>query len=227
MGKRVVDDASLYALAGELRAASGQSGEMVFPDGFVAGARASHVAGYEKGLAECAAKHFVHNFVGDGSGSVSVHIPFEPDKIFIINLNPLVQMHENEIAFLSADLRAFGRYSGLFSLGLGSSLGYAVYTTKSFPGARYSRDEDGTITLTGLNTTANNYGVFTNGATFLLVAVKHLDQTDKELITEFVESLTGSGTVEINKAKVDANFTSAEWSALIATKPSWTFTMYS
>lgn len=182
--------------------------------------------GKEEGVAEgaeiCAAKHFVHTFVGDGSTTATMNIPFEPDKLILFNLDPLVQTRANEIALLTADLSAFGRYAATVALGSGTALNNAVYTTKSVL-SRYSRQADGTVTLSNILTSATNVGVFTAGRTFVVLAIKHIDKTDKERITEFVNGLTGSGTATLNQAKVNAAFTDAEWSALIATKPSWTF----
>lgn len=53
--------------------------------------------------------------------------------------------------------------------------------------------------------------------------MKYTDKTDKERIAEMVNGLTGSGSLTLNKNKVNAAFTTEEWNALIATKPDWTF----
>ena len=195
-------------------------------EGYEEGHPEGYVEGYDAGITEgaeiCAAKHFVHTFVGDGSTTATMNIPFEPDKLILFNLDPLVQTRAKEIALFVADLSAFGRYAAVVALGSGTALSNAVYTTKSVL-TRYSRQPDGTVTLQNVGLNATDIGVFTAGQTFVLVAIKHIEQTDKERITDFVNGLAGSGTATLNQAKVNAAFTDAEWSALIATKPNWTF----
>lgn len=181
-----------------------------------------YAKGVEEGEARCRMKHFVYPFVGDGSGTVSVNIPFAPDKVLIFNLNPLVQSRVNEVALFAADIRAFGRYAAFTSLGTGSSLGSATYTSASLM-TRYSRQEDGLVTLCDLKISATATGVFTAGQSFVLVAVKDPEISDRERIIAFVNGLTGSGTATLNQAKINAALTDEEWSALIAAKPGWTF----
>ena len=65
--------------------------------------------------------------------------------------------------------------------------------------------------------------VYGAGVPYTMIAVKYVQQTDKERIADFVGRLTGSGSVTLNKAKVNASFTDSQWAALIATKPNWTF----
>lgn len=66
MGKRVVDDATLSTLAKELRAASRQSGELVFPEDFIASAHSAHAEGYTEGH-ESGYKQGMDDFVADAS----------------------------------------------------------------------------------------------------------------------------------------------------------------
>lgn len=230
MGKRVVDDNSLIALADALREQTGEQSELIFPEDFAGAVHAIHGAAYAEGHTDgkaegeeaCTARHFVHTFVGDGSTAVTVHVPFEPDKLVLFNLNPLVQTRANELAIFVVDLSAFGRYAGLATVGSGTAINSAVYSTNSYL-TRYSRQADGMVTIQNVGISATTAGVFTAGETFVLVAVKHIGQTDKERITAFVERLTGSGTVTLNQARVNGAFTDDEWATLIGTKPDWTF----
>lgn len=230
MAKRVVEEESLVMLADAIRRQTEDPGQLAFPDEFADAAQnirnIGYSEGYDGGMAQgqaaCAAQHFVHTFVGDGGTTVTMNIPFEPDKLIVFNLNPLVQTRAKEIALLVADLSAFGRYAAIAALGSGTALNNAVYSTKSVL-SRYSRQADGTVTLNNILTSATDIGVFTAGQTFVVLAIKHIEQTDKERIADFVNGLIGSGTVTLNQARVNGAFSEGEWAALIAAKPNWTF----
>ncbi|MBQ3134697.1 MAG: hypothetical protein IJB75_02660 [Oscillospiraceae bacterium] len=177
--------------------------------------------GEHNGAAACAARHFVHNFVGDGTGSVSFRVPFEPDAIKIIGFDPRCHVTTYAAFEFTADLRAFGQLGGGVSYVTSEgSTTTSRYTTKSVLN-RYSRTEDGVITIGNLNSSLPL--VFPSGFAYTAIAVKYTEQTDKERITDFVKGLTGSGTVTLHQAKVNAAFPDDEWVALIATKPGWTF----
>lgn len=179
------------------------------------------VDGLGEGAAICAAKHFVHNFVGDGSSSVSFHVPFEPDTVQIIGCSPFANTKEYALAMFVYDRRAFGFLGGAALHGK-TSTGILTTTMMTTTSAlkRYSRTEDGVITIKGIATSV----VFDPDYLYTVVAVKYTEQTDKERITDFVNRLTGSGTVTLNQATVNAAFTDDEWAVLIAHKPDWTFT---
>lgn len=176
--------------------------------------------GLADGAAICTAKHFVYNFVGDGGKSVSFHVPFEPDTVQIIGFDPMVHKTNLTLATIVCDIRAFGQLGGYAAYGNGSTLSTTMFTTVSIS-TRYSRTEDGVITVQNINSAGAYFG---NGFVYTVIAVKYADRSDKERITDFVNGLTGSGTVTLNRAKVNAAFTDDEWAALVATKPNWTFT---
>lgn len=178
--------------------------------------------GLDAGVAICATKHFVHGFVGDGSNSVSFYVPFEPDAVWIIGFDPTYNKAPYALGSFCYDRRAFGFAAGIVQYGLasGSSTSQAMTTKTALN--RYSRTEDGTITISNLHSTSPV--VFYSGYVYTVVAVKYTEQTDTERITDFVNQLENSGTVTLNQAKVEAAFTEDQWAALIATKPDWTFT---
>lgn len=181
-------------------------------------------AGEANGAAICAAKHFVHNFVGDGSNTATFCVPFEPDEVQVFGFDPTSLSQSNCLLEFCYDLRAFGQCVGFLQYVKSASAGM---TSTAFSARtavqRYSRADDGTITITGIGTSSAVIK-FGEGFVYTVVAVKHAEQTDKERITAFVNRLTGSGTVSLQQAKVEAAFTDDEWAALIATKPGWTFT---
>ena len=170
----------------------------------------------------CAAKHYLQNFVGDGSGAHSFHVPFEPDMVLIMGFDPLVLYTEGNLAVVRCDIRAFGLLGGFTQYAVGNgAISNTAYATNTVP-TRCFRAEDGTITVKniGPSGTPVQYGA---GILYTAIAVKYTERTDKELITDFVHRLTGSGKTTLNRTKVNEVFTDDEWAALIAVKPNWTF----
>ena len=179
-------------------------------------------AGLDKGAEICSAKHLVYNFVGDGSGSVSFHVPFEPDAVHIIGFDPTYTKTPYAIGLFCYDRRAFGTMAGAALYGNASGASTTVNYSTTSALNRYSRTEDGVVTIGNISSSLSLE--FSPGYVYTAIAVKYTEQTDKERITAFVSGLTGSGTVTLNRAKVNAAFTDDEWATLIATKPNWTFT---
>lgn len=180
-------------------------------------------AGQENGAAICAAKHFVHNFVGDGGTSVSFCVPFEPDTVELIGYDPLILHTPSAVLNFIYDIASFGRVVGSCqSTDASISVKSAVISHTGMV-ERFSQAEDGTITLHDLGSSSHTSN-FIEGFVYTVIAVKYTEQTDKERITEFVNKLTESGTVILQQEKVNAALTEDEWAALIATKPDWTFT---
>ena len=226
MAKYTVEAESLKAIADGIRSWSGMEEELKFPNDFLTGVANSYIkgkqAGLDEGAAICATKHFVCNFKGSGTGSVSFYVPFEPDALCITGFDPTFSKKPYALGSFVADLRAFGQAAGNTAYGNASSgaMTNAAFTTTSVLN-RYSRTEDGTVTIQNISSSVAV--VFDASYTYTAVAVKYAEQTDKERITDFVNGLTGSGTVTLNQAKVSAAFTDDEWAALITTKPNWTF----
>jgi hypothetical protein len=178
----------------------------------------------------CNSRHFTAEFMGNGQGSYVINVPFEPDAIALFGWEPTLLVGSSNIALCNIDLRAFGLGAGVYYVqNTGTDFAGALMTTKTYKN-RYSRAENGDVTLQGMNITTpfKASGVFGSNIKYKLVAVKYTDKTDKARITDFVNSLPSgsSGSVTMNQEKVNAAFTTAEWSALIATKPSWTFAMF-
>lgn len=179
--------------------------------------------GLAQGVAACTAKHFSCALKGTGTGSASFYVPFRPDLVLIVGFDPTYGVQQcNVLALFLADLGAFGLCGGYcaYSSDTGSTKS-TLYSSTSVLN-RCHCAENGIITVQNL---INSTSVFFDATyTYTAIAVKYTDQTDRERITDYVNSLTGSGTATFNQAKVNAAFTDNEWAALIATKPGWTFT---
>ena len=173
----------------------------------------------------CEKKHFTTVVPGTGEGSLSFHVPFEPDLLCVSGLWTATLTEKNNLIAFVCDLRNFGQIGGFStSHTTGNTVKLTSYTTISVL-SRYSRQENGLVTLANITTEANSgvNSIFSDQIQYTVTAVKYTDKTDKERITEYVESLTGSGKATLNRAKVNAAFTDEEWAALIAPKPGWTF----
>lgn len=180
----------------------------------------------------CRSKHFATVITGDDGTELSFHLDFEPDRIDICCFDPDLRMYRGMIAFCHFDIAALGQGSGFHGIASGPSnttvLGTysnALTAASNLP-KRYKRDADGTVTIGNLiyNDLAGRWG---KGMEYVISAAKVHAKSDKQRLTEIVERLPEGGTynIHIQEAKKDAAFTDAEWNALIATKPTYTFVM--
>lgn len=184
-------------------------------------------AGKAEAEHQCDLKHFTAEFYGNDKTSYTINIPFEPDVITVGGYDPTNILATDNVFLFTADLRAFGITGGfLVSHRTGTNFSQLMNTSKSVL-TRYSRADNGDVTLQNL-TAHDTECVFSSNIKYTIVASKYTVKTDKERITEFVNGLSssGSGSLSINQDKVNAAFTTAEWNALIATKPNWTFAMF-
>lgn len=163
----------------------------------------------------CHSYHYATVFTGDDSDAVT--LPFEADTVQIICTDPRVMSRDYTVMFYTADLSSLGYAGAVHTAIRDGKLASNAMTIESL-NTRVDRGTDGTVTVHCLSD-----HVFGQDLTYKLVATKLTDKTWKQQYTEFVESLTGSGTAQVCKAKVEAAFTPQEWAALIATRPDWIF----
>ena len=193
----------------------------VYGEGYGAGWNEGYDQGEMDGHARCTEKHFATTVLGNGETSISFQIPFEPDCLLInCGDSDLFGASTAMVASVYLDLASFGMIGGVGQVGTTGGFKNQAMTTTSIYN-RYSRAEDGTVTLGNIN--SSTVSVFKANRPYVVFAVKYVEQTDKERITEYVRSLGDSGSVTLNQAKVSAAFSDEEWAALIAEKPGWTF----
>ena len=185
-------------------------------DGFVWGERETEAA--------CQSRHFSLVVPGSGTDALTFSLPFEPDLLCVMGSEPTVLTRKNNAVMAVLDLRALGLVGGfLLSFDEGTNMKQMMVTSVTSL-KRYSRTEDGLVTLTGIDTkTSGVMAAFSPQVHYAVTAVKYTDRTDRQRITDMVRSLTGSGSLTLNRAKVSAAFTEEEWQALMAEKPGWTF----
>lgn len=168
-------------------------------------------------------RHFSAVIEGTGEDTLSFYVPFEPDLISVTGYDPTVLLEENNAMQLIYDLRSFGLMGGMVLISKVNSSKLAALTSVS-AATRYSREENGTVTIQNIKDAAmTSGGIFRTNVMYSVSAVKYTDKTDRQRITEMVQRLTGKGSLTVNRAKVNAAFTDEEWAALIAQKPGWTF----
>ena len=180
-----------------------------------------YASGEAAALAECQEKHYVTAFTGNGSGEATFDMPFVPDFIAVSNMTAYSIKEIGRILYLLYDVRTVGILAGA-GLTITSESGgvKALMMTETKAKSRFNF-ENGTCTLTDL---AEYF--FANGEKYIVAAVKYTDKSDKERITEYINALPDSGgSTALSKIKKEANFSDAEWAALIATKPNWTITL--
>ena len=196
--------------------------------GYEEGNESGYTLGYQNGedtaKAQCEAKHYVTTVVGDGTAAIYFDLPFEPDFISLTGFHP-GSYTSGSVVLLLADFSSIAHRASIGSARLENG-GLDSYVLKqSSVRKRCFRLDDGRYTIQNLMTSSGVTAPFTTDATYVIVAVKYTDKTMRERLTEYVQSLTGSGTTTLGIDAVNASFTDAEWAALIATKPDWTFTL--
>lgn len=223
---KVVDseqlDAGLTMIGDQMREKTGSNETFAFPDGMAAGVSQAYEAGESAERAKCVAKHFVTTILGNGETSISFYVPFEPDFLSVFcNDADIYGAAIPTVYGVNFDICTFGFVAGVRFIGVSNGLNNVAMSSESYK-SRYSRAEDGTVTIENMNS-GDTVGQFKENRPYMVCAVKYVEQTDKERITEYIRSLGDSGSTTLNQAKVEAAFTDEEWAALIAEKPGWTF----
>ena len=185
-------------------------------------------AGESAEAARCAGKHFVTTAVGDGTGTLVFDMPFEPDFIIISSFNAYIQKKPDQILYLLYDLRALGMISGtgLYLKKDDGTVTLPMMTATTTKKRFLIADGVCTVTNIPISATTGNPTVFSEGEEYFISAIKYIDKTDKERMTEYINALSDDGgTVTLSQVKKEANFTEEEWATLIAAKPNWTFNL--
>lgn len=169
----------------------------------------------------CNKYHYGTTVVGDGSTRLRLTLPFAPDIIQIICTDPRILFSSYGVFYFSADLNSLGRLAALSgTVNQGNLINSAM--TSATVESRLTWDGAGNMDISNIKDGTVDC-TFVEGLHYQVTAMKLSDAGLKDRFIQFVESLTGSGTAHICKAKVDAVFTAQEWAALKATKPDWTF----
>lgn len=165
----------------------------------------------------CHKNHYAITFTGDGTSQMQFAMPFEPDAVQLLCSDPRIMFQNNGLMFINIDYSGLGMAGGVVNLlRNGKVINTAMTTTTVFNRVTYG---DGVLTISG---SVDDF-VFVKDLEYRLVATKLTDKTYRQRYEEFVESLTGSGTAQVCKTKIEAAFTTDEWTALKATRPDWIF----
>ena len=160
--------------------------------------------------------HYKAVLTGDGTNRLALNLPFRPDLLQVCCTDPRIMSHVGAVMFFNGDLSAIGRAAATATVTRPSGPYNLIMTTTTVD----SRLDEGCLTNIKDGTADCT---FPEGLSYQVVATKMDDRSLKQLYTDFVECLTGSGTAEVCKSKIDQAFTAEEWANLIATKPNWTF----
>jgi len=187
---------------------------------------------YEAGKRECQNRHFAAVVTGDGTGELTLPIPFEPDLIEVVNHDPVIRATKGIISFCQIDFSALGQLGGLFGITSGPSSGNALgtYTNvlmASFGlSSRCRRNADGTVTLHNFSYDGVP-GVWGKDVDYVVTAVRCVDKSDRQRMEENIRRLPEDGAykIYIQQEKMEAAFTQEQWDALIAERPGYTFVM--
>ena len=181
---------------------------------------------YEAGKAICKGRHFTEVILGDGTGELRFRPQFEPDIVSVTGFDPAGYNQNNVVAHFHANLSTFGHVCASSSAYNASGGLTSTAMTSAAIVTRCVIEEDGTVVVKDLRGSAvGQEGIFLKDMPYVVVAAWYDKKPLKERITEYVRSLSGSGTARLSKRRVFEAFTQEEWDALIATQPSWTFTL--
>ena len=169
---------------------------------------------------KCVKHHYAAALQGSGTGRLRIPCGFQPDLLTVICTDPRLMGNNYAVAFFSGDLSGLGLAAATASGVRGGNLFNIAMTTTTVM-TRVAWDGEG-CTLTNLKD-GDTECTFPTELPYYAVAVKLHEQTLKERFTAFVEGLTGSGTAQVCKVKIQEVFTESEWAALKATRPDWTF----
>ena len=161
-------------------------------------------------------RHYKAVVIGDGTNRLPLNLPFQPDLLQVVCTDPRIMSQNGAAMFFNGDFSGIGLAAAVCSVLRNGSLYNFAMTTTTVD----TRLDNGALTNIKDGDTDC---IFPAGLSYQVVATKMDDRTLAQRYRAFVESLTGSGTAQVCKAKVNQAFTAEEWAALKATKPNWTF----
>ena len=161
-------------------------------------------------------RHYKAIIPGSGTNRLPLSLPFEPDLLQVICTDPRIMFSTGAVIFFNGDFSGLGMAAAMASVVREGGV-YNVAMTTSTVSSRLDQGD-----LTNIKD-GNLECIFPTGLSYQVVATKMDDRTLAQRYTAFVESLTGSGTAQVCKAKIDEAFTADQWAQLKASKPNWTF----
>ena len=207
-----------------------------YDNGFMQGKDEGKDLGREEAKAECESKHYSAIVVGDGTSVLKIpDVPFKPDFLSICTLDNDIRLAERQMSTVVLNFRPLDQIFGFtyFTTGPKSGttdLGYfsgGMLATIQMD-VKASFEADGSVVLKDFVTGDKLPLFFAAGAGYLVQASKVIEKSDKERITDVINRLPDGGayTITFPKAVKEVAFTSEEWAALIATKPTYTITLF-
>lgn len=213
----------MTAIADAIRDKTGSAGLLTLDD-MVASVPEVYEAGRTAEKEVCDAQYFKTSFVGDGTKTLTVKIPFMPDSFSCVATSPLVMKKANSYNHIYADPISAARYSAVVGqVTSAGQTGFSPVSTGSLQSSISYNDGALTFCINAISI------VFQQDCRYFFYAVKYPGETTKSVTERDIALLpdtpTGSYALEFNKSRIEATFSNEEWAALIATKPNWTFSL--
>lgn len=166
---------------------------------------------YAAGKAGCIAQHFVTKVKGDGSGTLQIKVPFVPDCVAVMGFEPYVVTHHGSVMVFVANVRSIANYAGM-AMASREGTPYNAILRHVALDARYHCDEDGLITMYDLPCgTGTTDAVFCEGGEYVVIALKCIEQTDRERVIAFMQQLAGKNlTLTVSRKIVAGAFPGAD-----------------
>ena len=223
MGVYSVKKESLSAIADAIRKKTGGTDALTL-DGMAAAVADVYAAGKETAKARYFSEAVT---LAERQTYIDLPIRFVPDILSISTTQNTSRttastLMQQTVRFAPTTELLCGSFAGCTSaksnffayLGTASGTAFGLLT-KTENGYRISANTDGT-----------GKQLYYDVGKYEVLAVRCSGRTDRELLTDFVNGLSDEGgTAYILKLMQEQAFTEAEWDALIAAKPGWTFVL--
>lgn len=179
---------------------------------------------------EIGAQYFRTSFMGNGETGVSFAVPFMPDVLEIVALSPYAVSRENSYYTVVIDTRTAQKWGGVITFFIRTEAGgvepqVAPFKATTLHDGRISH-ENGVLTCN-----INSIWTFAPNVRYYVVATRFPNTTTKKMVEEEIALLPdvvpegSNGRLLYSQSRINATFTTAEWNALKATKPNWTFVL--
>ena len=160
------------------------------------------------------------------TNSITVELPFMPDRLFIASLDALVMSTPLTYSMLTFDRSSFSDKCAVMNLVDGNLTARFAFISNETRDTFFTVNGN-SVTFTPPQSSYYGTSVWRSGAKYLVLAYCS-GKTDKErLISEVAALGSGGGSIAFSKNRVMEVLTPTEWEELIAPKRAmgWTFAL--
>lgn len=174
--------------------------------------------------AEVDKKIYVGTAYFSDTNSMTVSLPFVPDKMMVFSMAALTMSSPLTYYILTFDRTSFAERCAQMSILDDSLSPYSARILTTSRDKYFKVDENG-VTFVPPQSDVWASSLWIGGAPYTVSAYRS-GKSDKELLKEQIDVLSeGGGSVTFLQSRVNETVTDEEWATLIATKPNWTINL--